>query len=87
MFAHFRFIDSPTDDSGKLGMSEMSFLARAIGLATVATAAFGAMSGARTAEPLFNAAPPITPLIDYTPTKKTPITFTTTHPHQPDITT
>lgn len=77
MFAHFRFIDSPTDDSGKLGMSEMSFLARAIGLATVATAAFGAMSGARAAEPLFGAAPPMAPLVGYASAEETPVTFAT----------
>lgn len=82
MFAHFRFIDSPADASGKLGMSEMSFLARGLGIATLATAAaLGGLSSAVAADPavaqMFGAAPPITPGGGYTPAEETPVTFAT----------
>ena len=80
MFAHFRFIDSPADASGKLGMSEMSFLARGLGIATVATvAALGGHSTAQAADPavssMFGAAPPIMSGSGYTPADETPVTF------------
>ena len=82
MFAHFRFIDSPTDASGKLGMSEMSFLARGLGIATVATAAtIGGLSAASAADPavapMFGAAPPVISGAGFTPAEETPVTFAT----------
>lgn len=67
----------------------MSFLARAIGLATVAAAAAGALPPAQAAEPffgrggdpavapMFGGAPPITPGAGYTPAEETPVTFAT----------
>jgi len=89
MFAHFRFIDSPGEASGKLRMSEMSFLARALGLATVATAVIGAATAAQAAEPLFGRGgdpatsalfggpPPVAPGVGYTPAEEERVTFAT----------
>jgi opacity protein-like surface antigen len=90
MFAHFRFMDRPGEVSGKSRMSEMSFLARAIGLATVATVALGAMSAAQAAEPLFGRGgdpatsslfggpPAMAPSSSFgAPPEETPVTFAT----------
>lgn len=67
----------------------MSFLARAIGLATVTTVALGAISAAQAAEPLFGRGgdpatsslfggpPPMAPVSGFTPAEETPVTFAT----------
>lgn len=82
MFAHFRFIDSPGEVSGKLRMSEMSFLARGLGIASVAAlAALSGLSSARAADPnvasMFGGPPPITPGSGFTPAEEQPVTFAT----------
>ncbi len=76
-------MDSPSDASGNLGMNEMSFVARGLGIATVAAAAaLGGLSGAMAADPavapMFGGPPPAAPGMGFAPpADDMPVTFAT----------